>query len=92
MKSIRMVEEKRKKQIEEHGFTAEYDQQWTHGELVKAAVTYAMETLKGWRNFWPWHESYFKPDNDIEMLVNAAALLCAEIDRRLQARSYGASE
>lgn len=56
-----------------------------HGELVRAAICYAVEpqTLGFADVYWPWAEERYKPTpgDRIHELTVAAALLVAEIDR-----------
>jgi hypothetical protein len=94
MTGIERIAAERKRQIEEEGFTAEHDFQWSKGELVKAAICYLYpgnESVSRWQKiFWPWKAKWWKPspNNRIRDLEKSGALIAAEIDRlqRLEER------
>jgi hypothetical protein len=98
MIGIERIAAERKRQIEEEGFTAEYDEQYANGDLADAAVCYAMsDDFKNYKcgggvtfkeRIWPWYDEGWKPtpDNRIRELEKAGALIAAEIDRLLRAR------
>jgi hypothetical protein len=89
---IERIAAERKRQIEEGGFTAEYDDQWINDELAKTASCYA--TPECYRSvvidMWPWFGCMYKrcngkfPENRIRELEKAGALIAAEIDRLLR--------
>jgi hypothetical protein len=81
----------RQRQIEQEGWTPDYDDEHEEGELGMAAACYAME---GASNItldddlcdappeWPWDPKWWKPSEEPRRnLVKAAALLLAEIER-----------
>lgn len=77
---IELIAKERQEQIEKHGFTAEHDKQYIHGELTDAAH-FAL-TLQGWPRTWSEkHKNIIKMKPYKERCVIAAALLVAEIDR-----------
>jgi hypothetical protein len=78
---INIIARERERQISEEGFTLAHDDQWTHGELIDAAVAYATNNVSvfPWKI---WHPSLYT----IQNLARAGALIAAEIDR-LQRRS-----
>lgn len=90
----------RLRQIQEEGYTANHDDQFTDGELVSAAIAYALATskdaesrIKGMAEnteasaWWPhdWDTQAWKPKDTISNLRRAVAFLMAEIDRLLRA-------
>lgn len=89
-----LIAEERLRQLDVERFVASHDDQWTDGQLARAGIAYARSTLPAGvglgRAWWPkdWPDGSFKPDYDdpVRDLVRAAALLAAEIDRRLRAR------
>jgi hypothetical protein len=87
MTGIERIAAERKRQIEEEGWTAEHDFQWSKGELTKAAVCYLYpgdELMPKWKKtFWPWDAGWWKPSpaNRVRDLEKAGALCAAEIDR-----------
>jgi hypothetical protein len=97
MTGIERIAAERKRQIEEEGWTSEYDDSFMLGELADAAACYAMDKI--YRDFqfinvltvkekiWPWYHGKFKPTpgNRIRELEKAGALIAAEIDRLLRA-------
>jgi hypothetical protein len=97
MTGIERIAAERKRQIEEEGFTAEYDERWNEGALAQAAMCYCMippnpeDILDGSSercvpDEWPWGKKWWKPaaDNRIRELEKAGALIAAEIDRLLR--------
>ena len=89
MSGIELIAQERQRQIESEGWTPEHDDSHDAGEIVAAAVTYALEATfdgpacKGsWFNtFWMWGKGWYKPSTPIRDLVKAGALIAAEIDR-----------
>lgn len=79
----------RRRQIEAEGWTAEHDDAHEHGEMARAAASYALiagsRDRSLWRgdipNFWPWEARWWKPTTRRRDLVKAAALILAEIER-----------
>jgi hypothetical protein len=84
-----LIAAERKRQIESEKWTAEHDDEHDAGQMVEAAVTYALEAtydgpaLKGtwFKKYWPWDDEWFKPKNPPQDLIRAGALIAAEIDR-----------
>jgi hypothetical protein len=93
---VSLIAAERKRQIESEKWTAEHDDEHDAGQMVAAAVTYALEAtydglaVKGtwFKKYWPWDDEWFKPKNPPQDLIRAGALIAAEIDRlqRLAAR------
>lgn len=97
---VEIITDERKRQIEVEGWTPEYDDLHTEGELADAAAIYAL--TKQSRVFlkdseadyseliWPFNPEWlkFSPDNRIKELAKAGALIAAEIDRLLRADEY----
>lgn len=74
----------RRRQIEAEGWTPEHDDAHDKGEMAFAAIAYLMAAVNpnaayAW---WPWSLEWFKPGSIRRMLVKAAALIIAEIERR----------
>ena len=87
LRGIDLIAEERRRQIEDMGFDTVHDTiLWNDGQLTKAAVCYAKNTLpKGDSNDvvpkdWPWADKWWKPSSDIRDLVKAGALIAAQID------------
>ena len=96
---IGAIADERIRQQREEGYTPEFDDQYTDGELIDSAVCYALygraiakgmtkeqaRTMAGIG--WPetWSPTAFKPDGGMRDLVRAGALIAAEIDRRIRA-------
>jgi hypothetical protein len=85
----------RKRQVEAEGWTPEHDDEHDDCEMARAAACYAYgriiqgQTIKGppfsatinhW-SLWPWDLKWWKPRDQRQNLVRAAALLLAEIER-----------
>lgn len=87
----KMIADERLRQRYEEGWTDEHDDSHDGGELIGAAVVYALcaEMPPGPpSDLWPWECSDFKPSEEpITNLVKAGALLAAEIDRKLRLKS-----
>lgn len=74
----------RERQIEQEGWTAEHDDQWTSEELAYAAAFYALPEKYGeLLSFWPFALEWNKKSqhNRLRQLQIAGALIAAEIDR-----------
>lgn len=73
-----------RRQIEAEGWTPEHDDAHSSGDLMQAAVCYAMGAtfISGAKfDLWPWDRAWWKPKDKRSNLVRAAALLVAEIER-----------
>jgi len=87
--SLKLIAEERFRQIDKKGYDALRDKVHVKGELIKAAVMYALDVIKpGFSNDdkvvnWPWSPQWWKPtpDDKVRQLTKAAALIAAEIDR-----------
>lgn len=91
----------RRRQIEVEGWTPDHDDTHVLGEMALAGAAYAgyasahadADLVVGATAFklWPWASSWWKPGPMRRMLVKAAALIIAEIERidRLAAREGG---
>lgn len=97
------VLDERRRQIHEEGWSAEHDDQQIRGELARAASCYALHGSHGDHvrtslqfhsrcpSNWPmaWDVEWWKPTTPRRDLVNAAALILAEIDRLDRAAGKG---
>lgn len=97
-----LIEDERLRQVEGEGYTEEHDNQNAAGELVGAAVCYALVSkianalrtdvhCYSQRLFgqWPfeWGSQHWKPSADrIRNLEKAGALIAAEIDRLMRSQ------
>lgn len=92
MSGIDLIAAERARQVSQEGWTPEHDDQHTYGELVTAAMCYAIHASHQTRSRptpgglidsrWPWERSWWKPSDDpVRNLEKAGALLAAEIDR-----------
>ena len=84
------VKRKRQRQVVVHGRTRLHDDLHVDGELASAAIPYIQSALQDTLDltteellvFWPWPNEPPKLAQPIrELLLNAAALLVAEIER-----------
>ncbi len=90
MNGIERIAAERQRQIEVEGFGPEHDSGNENGEMIDAAICYAMnaEIQDGHHvSIWPWKEEWWKPADPIRDLEKAGALIAAEIDRLLRARA-----
>jgi hypothetical protein len=87
---VELIRAKRIRQIEKHGWTPAHDREHNKGELVEASAWYLQYVRTGYMIFgkvtvdgaeWPWDESIPKECDRKEALVNAGALIAAELDR-----------
>lgn len=90
-KALASVQNERQRQITKSGYSFLHDDKHSNGELVYAAIAYALspcdieiqENDKSdflCYNFWPFIEP-IKKGTERDNLVKAAALLIAEIER-----------
>lgn len=81
-----LISQERMRQKRVEGWTAEHDAQWIDGELIKAAICYALAAVGKQSQapsfYWPWATEWYKPHFDDSDLVRAGALIAAELDRR----------
>lgn len=83
----------RDRQINSEGFAREHDDAHIGGELACAAACYVINAAEGYGSTalaplnWPWHLSWWKPEDPRRDLVKAAALIIAEIERRDRAEA-----
>jgi len=96
MTGIELIAAERMRQIEEEGFTAEHDDEWEKDELAKAATWYALPEHRRCCigevcSIWPWDKEWWKPtpENRINELKKAGALIAAELDRLLRKKNKG---
>jgi hypothetical protein len=86
-----MIAAERERQVSVESWSAEHDDVYVSGSLVRAAVAYLMQAIGGdqsgeqIRRWWPWSFDFWKPKSALCDLVRAGALIAAEIDRRLRA-------
>ncbi len=89
------IEEERRRQTEQEGWTPEHDDHHDLGQMARAAAAYAATAAAQVKDFgedfsnfpvhamWPrsWGKTSWKPKSPRSNLVRAAALLVAEIER-----------
>jgi len=86
--ALQMVIQERRRQIAVEGFNTEHDDKYKDDELARAAASYAIpEDHRTTLSPWPFDYDWFKPSNDKRDIVKAAALLLAELERRLRAET-----
>lgn len=78
----------RTRQVKQEGWSTDYDDQHSDGQMAVAAGYYALacgfpHDRDGRRAppYWPWDESCWKPKDARSNLVRSAALILAEIER-----------
>ena len=80
-----LIAAERQRQIEVEGWTPEHDAVHTDGELVEAAIAYAVAaiglTVSAEADWWPWDLEWWKPKDTRSNLIRAGALIAAELDR-----------
>ena len=85
--AIDLVKEEREKQINKYGYTAVHDRQHHNTAVLYGALAYLNSTIYSSTagiEDWPFEKESFKPEGDIKNLVKAAAMIIAEIDKRLE--------
>lgn len=89
---LRDIRVERERQILQEGWSESHDDRHDKGELAKAAGCYALAAGRyavgpeissrvlpvPW---WPWAPEWWKPTTPRRMLIKAAALIVAEIER-----------
>jgi hypothetical protein len=97
MSGIERIAAERQRQINTEGWTPEHDDGHDSGEMVDAAISYALSPYSDDRigddhripagyvvpRFWPWDIEWWKPNprDRIRELTISGALIAAEIDR-----------
>ena len=84
---IDLVKEEREKQINKHGYTTVHDRHHPNKAVLYGALAYLNSAIYSPTvgiEDWPFKEESFKPEGDIKNLVKAAAMIIAEIDKRLE--------
>jgi len=90
MSVIDEIAAERQRQIEVEGWTPEHDDNHDGGQLLHAAVAYALAAASDRsenrlaflaHRWWPWSFSWWKPKNRRRDLIRAGALIVAEIER-----------
>lgn len=82
--AIQDIVAERRRQIEAEGWTLTHDDEHGTGEMAQAAAAYAYAASgisRSHGRLWPWAASWWKPAPPRRMLVKAAALIVAEIER-----------
>lgn len=85
--AIDLVKEEREKQINKYGYTAVHDRQHHNKAVLYGALAYLNSVIYSPNigiEDWPFEEESFNPEGDIKNLVKAAAMIIAEIDKRLE--------
>jgi len=83
---VELIATERTRQIEREGWTPEHDAEHVDGELVSAAISYAIHPSRNSPPItWPWDDEWWKPSpSRVRDLVKAGALIAAEIDRLIR--------
>lgn len=95
MHGATLIEDERKRQLREEGYSLEHDEEENcHGELAIAADCYCVHSVRHTPGKWPWSKESWKPtpDNKVRQLVKAGALYQAEIDRLIRCRDRVAAD
>ena len=85
-KAFDMILAERQRQFDTLGYTAEHDDQYTQGELLRVAVMYSQSAVgfplglqpDGRPTGFPWDARHWKPKGPVRDLVRAGALCLAE--------------
>lgn len=85
-KALDDIATERQRQIDVEGWSLEHDDLHTAGHMAYAAGCYTIGSVTEGKtgmitSYWPWHKSWWKPDNKRRMLIKAGALIIAEIER-----------
>lgn len=86
---LRDIKAKRQRQVVVHGYKRLHDDEHVNGEIAQAAIPYIQAayanelglTDEELEVFWPWEGSPDLTQGRRELLINAAALLVADIER-----------
>lgn len=93
--AVQLIAEERDRQIKREGFTAESDDNYAPGVLIRAGLCYVIHganmlmTNRRTKSrpvaWWPFSKSWWKPTPDpVRCLIKGGALIAAEIDRCLR--------
>lgn len=80
---IELIAQKRREQVEKHGFDVTHDAElYENEELLSASYAYMIhhKNPELASEHWPWY-SKWNPKDKITNLAKAGALIAAEIDR-----------
>lgn len=80
-KVLRLIQAERENQIVSHAYSVKHDTIWVNEELAQAAAVYAMPIQKRRVVDWPFDMKFYRPENRVDELIKAAALIVAEIER-----------
>ena len=69
------------RQVDGEGWTVAQDDNYTAGQLAKAAASYCLYQTSSAPGCWPWNRDYWKPKGYRANMVRAGALILAEIER-----------
>lgn len=94
---IDLITAERKRQLEQEGYTLDHDDSYDNHELILAAMAYALPDVilypsHEWHTdrdeLYPFDHATWKPspDDRIQELVKAGALISAEIERLLRGK------
>lgn len=80
-----MISKEREEQIKKHGWTLENDEQYSEGQLIKAALFSINPSQFEWPYHWneKFRDKIINKHNEVERLRVAGAFIAAEIDRLL---------
>lgn len=81
---IAEIAAERRRQIDVEGWTPEHDDEHVDGQMAHAAAAYAERSAIPHPSppyWWPWDKKWWNPEGRRRMLVKAAALIVAEIER-----------
>lgn len=88
LKALDDIRTERERQISEEGYSPNHDDTYVAGELVKAAICYASNSVRNTNWYpgetpvdWPWEWEAWKPSTPLRDLIKAEALILAEIER-----------
>lgn len=95
------IRKERQRQVVVEGYTRLRDDEYSYGELPRAAMAYCQSASTLMLDtsvlankpppYWPWDDEFWKPKTPRHDLVRAAALIVAEIER-IGRRDDGDSE
>lgn len=85
--AIDLIKEEREKQITKYGYTTTHDRNYPNGTVLRGALAYlnaAIYSSSVGEEDWPFDKNYFNSEGELKDLVKAAAMIVAEIDKKLE--------
>lgn len=85
--AIDLVKEEREKQITKYGYDTSHDRRHPKNVVLYGALAYLNAAIYGpniGEEDWPFSKNSFNSEGELKDLVKAAAMIVAEIEKKLE--------